>query len=172
MVVCDSGTLQFRIGRNGYTMSSDDLEVKFKYWWLGLWCTSLQELNLKPGLNEARYVCQELEEIIHFSVFLFDETEKFILSDIDGTITESDVKGHISTFLGITSVHKNVVQLFDKIGQNGYTLIYLTARCNSMKKRLNKHSTDKYLLDQWLKRRIQNIIYSKCWQIKMDSHYQ
>jgi len=74
-----------------------------------------------------------LEEIIHFSVFLFDESEKFILSDIDGTITESDVKGHISTFLGITSVHKNVVQLFDKIGQNGYNFIFLTARSMSQK---------------------------------------
>jgi len=131
MVVCDSGTLQFRSGRNGYTMSSDDLE----------------ELNLKPGLNEARYVSQELEEIIHFSVFLFDETEKFILSDIDGTITESDVKGHISTFLGITSVHKNVVQLFDKIGQNGYTLIYLTARSMAQEED-TKHYLFKMLANQ------------------------
>ena len=65
---------------------------------------------------------------------LFNESEKFILSDIDGTITESDVKGHISTFLGITSVHKNVVQLFDKIGENGYNFIYLTARCDSLKR--------------------------------------
>ena len=91
----------------------------------------MQELNLKPGFNEARYVCQELEETVHFSVFLFDESDKFVLSDIDGTITESDIRGHISTFLGITSVHKNVVQLFDQIGQNGYKIIYLTARCDS-----------------------------------------
>ena len=112
-------------------MSSEYLEVTFAFWWTILWCTFFQELNLKPGVNEARYVCQELEEIIHFSVFLFDESDKFVLSDIDGTITESDIRGHISTFLGITSVHKNVVQLFDQIGQNGYKIIYLTARCDS-----------------------------------------
>jgi len=131
MVVCDSGTLQFRSGKSGYTMSSEDLE----------------ELNLKPGINEARYVCQELEEIIHFSVFLFDESDKFVLSDIDGTITESDIRGHISTFLGITSVHKNVVQLFDQIGQNGYKIIYLTARSMAQEED-TKHYLFKMLANQ------------------------
>ena len=31
MVVCDSGTLQFRSGKSGYTMSSEDLEVTFAF---------------------------------------------------------------------------------------------------------------------------------------------
>ena len=65
---------------------------------------------------------------MEFSVFLFVETDKLILSDIDGTITEGDIKGHISTFLGITSVQENVVELFDKVDKNGYKVVYLTAR--------------------------------------------
>jgi len=112
MVVCDSGTFQFKSSDKRFLMSSTDLE----------------ELNLKPGHNKARYVCQELEEIVEFSVFLFVETDKLILSDIDGTITEGDIKGHISTFLGITSVQENVVELFDKVDKNGYKVVYLTAR--------------------------------------------
>jgi len=111
MIVCESGNFQFT-SSNGNFMKSDDLE----------------ELNLQSGKNEARFVCQELDEIIHFSVFLLNETDKLIISDIDGTITESDVKGHVAAAFGCTAVQKNVVELYEKIYNNGYKVLYLTAR--------------------------------------------
>ena len=74
MIVCDSGTFEFKSG--GHLMSSRDLE----------------ELNLQRGRNRARYVCQELGEVIEFHIFLYSEEEKIVLTDIDGTITESDIK--------------------------------------------------------------------------------
>ena len=61
-------------------------------------------------------------------MFLYEESDKLILSDIDGTITRGDIQGHVSTLLGITSVQDSVVELFHKIEKNGYKIVYLTAR--------------------------------------------
>ena len=88
----------------------------------------LDELNLRLGLNRARYVCPELEEQIDFNVFLYFEEDKIVLTDIDGTITESDLKGHVSSFLGTTSQHEGVVELLDRLDRRGYRVVYLTAR--------------------------------------------
>jgi len=114
MKVCDSGLAQFLPGTGAtrHRMSQDDL----------------QELNLKPGHNEGKYVVSDLKIIINFSVFLYDVTDKFILTDVDGTITESDIKGQVLPHLGISAQHKQVVKLFDRIEKNGYKVVYLTAR--------------------------------------------
>ena len=77
-------------------------------------------------------MCQELGEVVHFSVFLWAEEAELVLTDIDGTITESDVRGHVAAFLGLASYHAGVVELFHKIGANGYKFIYLTARSLSL----------------------------------------
>jgi len=113
MTVCDSGTFQFQPGGpSPYLMSSQDLE----------------ELNLQKGLNKARYVCQELGEVIEFNIFLLSEDEKLVLTDIDGTITESDIKGHVSSFLGLSCHHSGVVSLLSGLASRGYRVVYLTAR--------------------------------------------
>ena len=76
MAVCNSGTFQFNGGPGPNTMSSEDLDA----------------LNLKPGRNKARYVCPELSASLDFSVFLYGEDDKLVVTDIDGTITESDIR--------------------------------------------------------------------------------
>ena len=40
----------------------------------------------------CRYVCPELNINFHFSVFFYNSTDKLIISDVDGTITKSDIK--------------------------------------------------------------------------------
>jgi len=112
MTVCSSGTFQFKSGSGPHLMTSEDLE----------------SLNLQPGRNKARYVCPELSEILDFSVFLYEEEQKIVVTDIDGTITESDIKGQVLPHLGITAQHRKVVELFDKLDKNGYSIVYLTAR--------------------------------------------
>ena len=52
----------------------------------------LVELDLQHGLNKARCVIDENNVAIEFNIFLYNEGEKVVLSDVDGTITESDVK--------------------------------------------------------------------------------
>ena len=114
MTVCGGGKFQFLHGPGPRIMSAGDLE----------------ELNLKPGLNEGRYEVSFLfsSEVIHFSVFLYDEDQKLVVTDIDGTITKSDIRGQVLPHLGITSQHEDVVELFHKIDKNGYRIVYLTAR--------------------------------------------
>ena len=113
MIVCDSGTFRFKCDDpSPNLMSSQDLE----------------ELNLKAGLNEARYVCPELGEIIEFHIFLYSEADKLVLTDIDGTITESDIKGHLAPWLGLSCHHLGVVSLLDGLASRGYRVVYLTAR--------------------------------------------
>lgn len=91
----------------------------------------LQELNLKPGLNKAKYVVEAIDVILEFNVFLYNEDDKLVITDIDGTITESDIKGQVLPQFGFTAQHKAVEELFEKISQNGYHLVYLTARSMS-----------------------------------------
>ena len=47
---------------------------------------------------------------------------------MDGTISESDFKGHVFPYFGFTADHDYVVELFHKIAENGYKMVYLTAR--------------------------------------------
>jgi len=102
----------------------------------------LAELNLKPGYNRGSYVAPSLEEEIEFNVFLYTDQDKLVLSDIDGTITESDIQGHVLPRFGITAEHDKVVELFDKIADRGYHLVYLTARSQSQ-----EEETKEYLFE-------------------------
>ena len=61
-------------------------------------------------------------------MFYYNQTSRFVLTDIDGTITESDIKGHVFPVFGFSAHHDHVVEMFHKIGDNGYNVVYLTAR--------------------------------------------
>ena len=60
----------------------------------------LVELDLQHGLNKARCVI-EGDIVIKFNLFLYNEGEKVVISDVDGTITESDIKVKKCHFLEI-----------------------------------------------------------------------
>ncbi|CAF4385043.1 unnamed protein product, partial [Adineta steineri] len=53
---------------------------------------------------------------------------KFVISDIDGTVTKSDVLGHIIPLLGGDWSHDGIAEFFNAIQENGYQFIYLSAR--------------------------------------------
>ena len=65
---------------------------------------------------------------IPFNVFKYNQNTKLVFTDVDGTISESDLKGHVFPYFGFTADHEFVVELFHKIAQNGYQMVYLTAR--------------------------------------------
>ncbi|XP_023215611.1 phosphatidate phosphatase LPIN1-like [Centruroides sculpturatus] len=92
---------------------------------------NIKSLNLKEGPNEVvfsvttayqgttRCVC---------NVYLWNYDDKIIISDIDGTITKSDVLGHILPIIGKDWAQLGVAKLFSKIQNNGYQFLYLSAR--------------------------------------------
>lgn len=53
---------------------------------------------------------------------------KIIISDVDGTITKSDLLGHLLPRFGRDWTHPGIAKLFNDIRENGYEFLYLTAR--------------------------------------------
>ena len=88
----------------------------------------LKSLNLKPGKNEALFKIGGIDEQLEASIYLWEDDDKIVISDIDGTITKSDVWGLISGYIGTDWTHKGVAPLFSKIADNGYKIVYLSAR--------------------------------------------
>ena len=88
----------------------------------------LENMKLKNGLNKARLIIEDLDVSIPFSIYLFNQDSKLILTDIDGTITKSDVRGFIGGYLELDVHHDGVIEFLDKVRKNGYNIIYLTAR--------------------------------------------
>ncbi|XP_053963858.1 phosphatidate phosphatase LPIN3 isoform X2 [Anastrepha ludens] len=92
---------------------------------------AIKQLNLKDGMNEIEFsVTTAYQGTTRCKCYLFrwNHNDKVVISDIDGTITKSDVLGHILPMVGKDWAQLGVAQLFSKIEQNGYKLLYLSAR--------------------------------------------
>ena len=61
----------------------------------------------KPGYNEGSFVVDSINVEVPFSIFLLDQTSRLVLTDIDGTITESNIKGLVFPQLGIDAHQVN-----------------------------------------------------------------
>jgi PKD repeat protein len=112
-----------------YTLSSDQVKL----------------LNLKEGKNEISFVVTNKyqgETKLTTEIYLWNYNDKIIISDLDGTITKSDVLGQVFPIFGKDWSHKGVVKLYNNVVKNGYKILYLTARalCQSdqTKNYLNK----------------------------------
>ena len=91
----------------------------------------IAEMNLMPGSNEVEFsVTTAFQGTTRCKchIFLWRHTDKVVISDIDGTITKSDVLGHILPVIGRDWAQSGVAQLFTKIRDNGYRIMYLSAR--------------------------------------------
>ncbi|XP_037717928.1 phosphatidate phosphatase LPIN2 isoform X4 [Drosophila subpulchrella] len=98
---------------------------------LRLSSAAIKKLNLKEGMNEIEFsVTTAYQGTTRCKCYLFrwKHNDKVVISDIDGTITRSDVLGHILPMVGKDWAQLGVAQLFSKIEQNGYKLLYLSAR--------------------------------------------
>jgi phosphatidate phosphatase LPIN len=65
---------------------------------------------------------------VESTIYLWSPHSKIVISDVDGTITKSDVLGHIFFFVGRDWTHMGVAQLYTNIMANGYNIVYLTSR--------------------------------------------
>lgn len=92
----------------------------------------LQMMNLKEGANKITFsVNSSLRGIqaISSMIYLWDQDDRIVISDIDGTITKSDVFGQIlPVVFGQDWSHEGVAELYTNIVTNGYKIMYLTAR--------------------------------------------
>lgn len=91
----------------------------------------LKAMNLRPGKNTLKYVLEtdgEMEISCETDVYFFKSETKIVVSDIDGTITKSDVLGQLMPIMGQDWTHANISELYHNIAQNGYQMVYLTSR--------------------------------------------
>eukprot|EP00038_Savillea_parva_P031239 m.84108 g.84108 ORF g.84108 m.84108 type:complete len:894 (-) comp9580_c0_seq2:177-2858(-) len=91
----------------------------------------LKSLGLQPGENEALFcVTSKMQgkAIVQCVVHLWEHDDDVVISDIDGTITRSDIMGHAASLIGRDWTHKGVAGLYTKIHKNGYKFVYLTSR--------------------------------------------
>ena len=89
----------------------------------------LQHFQLKEGANRATIRFTDYPSLqIHYVIWLMRQDEKIFVTDIDGTITKSNMSGFLFPKLGIDHHHPGVVKFLRGISDNGYRIIYLTAR--------------------------------------------
>ncbi|XP_055837430.1 phosphatidate phosphatase LPIN3 isoform X3 [Episyrphus balteatus] len=115
------------------SMSSTKLALKNEKFKKSLRLSSeaIKQLNLKAGMNEIEFsVTTAYQGTSRCKCYLYrwKHSDKVVISDIDGTITKSDVLGHILPMVGKDWAQLGVAQLFSKIEENGYKLLYLSAR--------------------------------------------
>ncbi|KAG9510298.1 Stress-induced-phosphoprotein 1 [Fragariocoptes setiger] len=111
--------LSMKLGENGEAFFQDDDSDK------------LSSLNLQPGPNEAVFsvtTAYQGTARCKCCIYLWNHDDKIIVSDIDGTITKSDVLGQLLPFVGKDWAQSGVATLFTKIYDNGYKFLYLSAR--------------------------------------------
>lgn len=118
------------IQQNDQSPDSSKMSEKYRKT-LRLSSDQIKSLNLKNGINEIEFsVTTAYQGTSRCKCYLFrwKFNDKVVISDIDGTITRSDVLGHILPMVGKDWAQIGVADLFSKIEENGYKLLYLSAR--------------------------------------------
>ncbi|KAL0487488.1 ned1 [Acrasis kona] len=86
-------------------------------------------IRLDKEVNRISFILSATGETIHARLFLWRHNQKCVVSDVDGTITKSDVKGILYTRMGMVHyTHEGISSLYAQIATNGYKFLYLTAR--------------------------------------------
>ncbi|XP_053565644.1 phosphatidate phosphatase LPIN1 isoform X2 [Bombina bombina] len=102
---------------------------------LRLTSDQLKSLKLKNGPNDVVFsVTTQYQGTCRCegTIYLWNWDDKIIISDIDGTITRSDTLGHILPTLGKDWTHQGIAKLYHKVSQNGYKILYCSARAIGM----------------------------------------
>ncbi|XP_046671825.1 phosphatidate phosphatase LPIN3 isoform X2 [Homalodisca vitripennis] len=122
-----SQSLSIPLSKDGrFSLGSDKFRKTLR-----LTSEQIASLNLRDGANEIVFsVTTAYQGTSRCKCFLFKwrYDDKIVVSDIDGTITKSDVLGHILPIVGKDWAQSGVAKLFTKIKDNGYKLLYLSAR--------------------------------------------
>lgn len=94
----------------------------------------LASLNLKEGRNVVTFTFSTSmlgEQKVDARIFLWKWNARIVISDVDGTITKSDVLGQFMPMVGVDWSQTGVTHLFSAIKENGYELLFLSARAIS-----------------------------------------
>jgi len=87
-------------------------------------------MNLNYGKNVLEFTITSYRGIrtLKSHLYLWNYNDRILVSDLDGTISRSDLLGQLSYLWGGDWSHKNITKLYNDIYNNGYKILYLTAR--------------------------------------------
>ncbi|KAI3473230.1 hypothetical protein Pfo_030522 [Paulownia fortunei] len=91
----------------------------------------IASLNLKEGMNMVNFVFSTRvlgSQKVEAHIYLWKWNTRIVISDVDGTITKSDVLGQFMPLVGKDWTHSGIARLFSAIKENGYQLLFLSAR--------------------------------------------
>uniref|UniRef100_A0A665WKU1 phosphatidate phosphatase n=1 Tax=Echeneis naucrates TaxID=173247 RepID=A0A665WKU1_ECHNA len=95
----------------------------------------IASLKLREGPNDVTFsITTQYQGTCRCegTIYLWDWDDKVIISDIDGTITKSDVFGQILPQLGKDWTHQGIAKLYHSVHENGYKFLYCSARAIGM----------------------------------------
>ncbi|KAI3738384.1 hypothetical protein L2E82_28414 [Cichorium intybus] len=91
----------------------------------------ISSLNLKEGQNMVSFIFSTRVlgvQKVDAHIYLWKWNARIVISDVDGTITKSDVLGQFMPLVGKDWTQSGVARLFSAIKENGYQLLFLSAR--------------------------------------------
>jgi len=89
----------------------------------------LQTMEFNVGEdNWFEFTSHQSKRAKRVRALVWHQSVKIVVTDIDGTITRSNVRGHLMPRLGVDWAHAEVSKFFQKLYHQGYKIIYLTAR--------------------------------------------
>ncbi|KAM3425294.1 Phosphatidic acid phosphohydrolase 1 [Cercospora zeina] len=93
---------------------------------LRLTSDQLKGMDLQSGANTMAFTVNRAT--CQATLWYWRHDVPIVISDIDGTITKSDVLGHVLNTIGRDWTHQGVAKLYTEIAANGYNFLYLTSR--------------------------------------------
>uniref|UniRef100_A0A0E0MH67 LNS2/PITP domain-containing protein n=1 Tax=Oryza punctata TaxID=4537 RepID=A0A0E0MH67_ORYPU len=94
----------------------------------------LASLDLREGRNVVTFTFSTGmlgRQQVDAHIYLWKWNARIVISDVDGTITKSDVLGQFMPLVGVDWSQNGVAHLFSAIKENGYQLLFLSARAIS-----------------------------------------
>lgn len=94
----------------------------------------LASLDLREGRNVITFTFSTGmlgRQQVDAHIYLWKWNTRIVISDVDGTITKSDVLGQFMPLVGVDWSQNGVAHLFSAIKENGYQLLFLSARAIS-----------------------------------------
>ena len=109
-------TFSFELGSEGEAAHSPSSE-------------ELAQLRLEAGVNYVDYQCDGCRPVVA-RLFLLQPWDRLVITDVDGTITRSDLRGHLPSRLAqlLGRDQRDVCALLTAISGTGHVPLYLTAR--------------------------------------------
>ncbi|XP_020584511.1 phosphatidate phosphatase PAH2-like [Phalaenopsis equestris] len=130
--VAASMTMKSLNGDNDIAQKSKNIKKKVR--WLTPSSEELTSLNLKEGPNIVTFSFSTAmlgRQQVDARIYLWKWNTQIVISDVDGTITRSDVLGQFMPLVGVDWSQTGVAHLFSAIKENGYQLLFLSARAIS-----------------------------------------